>query len=547
MALGALLLGVGLVLALLGPGGSSYPLPLPEPPPLPGPGPASRRAPRALEGPAVVEALVEVRKEADLADPLPLPAFFAGNRVPREGALRAADEWGRPWAGRAVLEFLEGPCRGLEVSLGGGAAVGGLPVGWSLARVRLPGWEPFFRLARLRRGAAWPLSLPSGPPCRVRGKVFGPSGKPLEGARVRADGKEARTKKDGSFLLQGVAPGECLFLISAPGCALSMFPCTVAGGAGKPLVFVLKRGAALRGRVLFPGEAVEGVRVRLFPGGLGNRLCRYAFGAAGWTKAGPQGEFTIHGVPMETPLRVWAEGPGLAPDGPGVRVDPILPGIRPPYVLVRLRALPAAAGRVLGPGGKPVAGARVASLPAWGKRLPRGWIPGVSPGDLHMALVPGAVLSAFERGCVSDGGGRFQVDVAVPPGAPWALECRAPGFLPLRKRGGRMSREVVFRMIPSPGKKPGGKGKGPLLRLCFRKGPPRRVDLRFRMGSSPPSRPRPWPAPEACPLQLPSGGIYLIRVLWRERGKEGRGGRKEWKETEKRVLVRGEREFRMPF
>ncbi|HHI68221.1 MAG TPA: carboxypeptidase regulatory-like domain-containing protein, partial [Planctomycetes bacterium] len=307
-ALGALLLGVVLVLALLGPGGSSYPLPLPEPPSLPGSGPASRRAPRALGGPAVVEALVEVRKVADPAGPLPLPAFFAGGRVPREGALRGADEWGRPWAGRAGLVFLEGPCRGLNVSLGPGERLEGLPVGWSLARVSLPGWEPFLRLARLRRGVTWPLSLPSGAPCVVKGKVFGPAGKPLEGALVRVDGKEARTKKDGSFLIQGVAPGECLFLISAPGCATSLFPCTVAGGAVKPLVFVLKRGAVLRGRVLFPGRPVAGVRVRLFPGGLGNRLCRYAFGVEGWTKAGPQGEFTIQGVPLETPLRVWAEG-----------------------------------------------------------------------------------------------------------------------------------------------------------------------------------------------------------------------------------------------
>ncbi len=546
IALGALLLGVGLVLFLPGPGGSSFPVPLPEPP--------ARHGPGAVSGPALpwggekaprVEALVEVAKEAGLAGELPLPAFFAGNRVPRKGALGAADEWGRPWRGVADVVFLEGPCRGLRLSLGPAGKVEGLALGWSLARVTLPGWKPFLRLARLRRGMTWPLSLPSGGPCAVKGKVFGPGGKPLPGARVRADGKEARTGKDGSFLLEGVAPGECLFLVSAPGCAVSLFPCTVAAGAVRPLVFVLRRGVDLRGRVLFPGPPVEGVGVELFPGGLGNRLCRYAFGAVEPVKAGPQGEFTIHGVPLNTPLRVWAAGPGFAPDGPGVRVRPILPGLPPAYVLVRLRGLPAVEGRVLGPGGKPVAGARVASLPAWGKRIPRGWIPGVSLLDLDAAVVPGRVLSAFDREAVSDGKGRFRVDVAVPPGEPWALECRAPGFPALRKRGVRFGREVVFRLVRGEKNEGGGARKGkPLLRLLFREGPRRMVDLRFRMEGAPPTRPRPWPAPEACPLELPSPGVYHVRILWR---KKGRGDGEGWREKEERVLVRGEGEITLPF
>ncbi len=553
VALGFLLLGVGLVLFLLGPGsGSSLPVPLPETSrPVP-PGSAPEGEVRALGGPAALEALVEVRKEADPAGELPLPAYFAGNRVPRKGAFRVVDPWGRPWPGRGRITFLEGPCRGLSLDVGPAARVGGLPLGWSLGLVRLPGWKPFLRIVRLRRGVTWPLSLPSGGAVRVEGKVFGPEGRPLAGALVKVDGLSCRTGEEGEFRLEGVAPGECLFFVSAPGCVSSLFPCLVAGGGGKPLVFVLERGATLRGRVLFPGPPVPGVKVRLFPGGLGNRLCRYVFGAGPWVEAGPQGGFEIDGVPLNTSLRVWAEGEGLAPDGPGVRVGPLRPGFRPPYALVRLRPLPSVSGRVLDPAGKPLAGARVVSLPAWGRRLPRRWIPGVSPGDLDRAVVPGAVLSAFSREGRSDASGRFRVAIAVPPGEPWVLECRVPGYVPIEKRGGGPGREVVFRMLPleeEAGSSEAGRGAQveggrpgrPRLELIFREGGPRRVDLKFRMGGSPPSRPEPWPAPEPCPLELPSQGVYRVRILWRRRGEV------DWREKVFRFLVRGRRKVRLPF
>jgi protocatechuate 3,4-dioxygenase beta subunit len=114
------------------------------------------------------------------------------------------------------------------------------------------------------------------PEARIHGRVLGPGGEPITGARVRAQGyallisgaatpdsAETCTRADGSYQLAGLRPdiAHAVFVEAAP-FAAQLFE--LASGAEHALDVRMDLGAALSGQILDPaGLPAEGLHVEL--------------------------------------------------------------------------------------------------------------------------------------------------------------------------------------------------------------------------------------------------------------------------------------------
>jgi carboxypeptidase family protein len=208
-----------------------------------------------------------------------------------------------------------------------------------------------------------------GPSGRVRGRVVEDgSGAPVPGAVVRAGrdtaaSSETRTTEDGTFVLRGLRPGrrrlEALTDLHQPATA----DVEVAAG-GEALVEIrLRRGFAIRGRVIF-----QGVDREVREGTVSWRE-EYAFGApvegapVRTAAIGPDGRFVLGGLPG--PVQAFLVTTGGVPyraRGQRCVLDPAT-GEQVGEIQVALPANNAGGleyqGVVRDEEGRPVAGARV--------------------------------------------------------------------------------------------------------------------------------------------------------------------------------------------
>jgi len=169
--------------------------------------------------------------------------------------------------------------------------------------------EPAPLLIELEKGA------------ELRGRVLGPDGAPVAGARVQTMGRpfqETQSGPDGDFVLDGLPPGT--YEVQATTSDLHGSG-TGTAGSGEELVIRMQRPRRILGHVTGPeGEPVAGVRIQVW-------------GATRIPPAetGPDGSFTVEKVfPGEVRLRALKEG--FAP----VTRDLTVPADHDPTVEIQL-------------------------------------------------------------------------------------------------------------------------------------------------------------------------------------------------------------------
>ncbi len=255
--------------------------------------------------------------------------------------------------------------------------------------------ETFFPIPETRPGGTLDLGDLRLPPFgRIEGKVLGPGGRPVSGARVTAFGSWDEAYRLGKVL---TAPPE--WILFAPW-----------SDEEPPRIE----------RLPTAGRRVE--RLRNFPS----------------TRTGPDGRFVLERVPAgKRALLVRTRS--LHSSGP-IRVE-VPPGREESSLVIRLQPGGAMALQVLGPGGVPMKGVEVlaASSDCYESPIPmqkegktgrdgRIVCPGLSPGRIYFAL---------RRGL----GHPWRIS------GPWAL-----GAAPvIRMDGGRKS---IFRCLSKPGDRP---------------------------------------------------------------------------------------------
>jgi hypothetical protein len=344
------------------------------------------------------------------------------------------------------------------------------------------------------------------PPASLSGRVTGPGGEPVEGARVRVRSggrtyQEKPTGPDGTYLVEGVAAGRYRVSARADGLLDGSYPDAVNLAPGERRAGVdiaLGAGGSIAGHVLeADGDApIEGARVTLVRGG--------PFGGV-TVRTGPDGAFAIEGAASgantirviddrylpAAPLRVTvAPGDGGAPG----RAD---------GVVVRLRGGAVVEGSVLTSEGVP-ADAQVSLQDQRGRRLrnmraARGAFefPGL-PARRYQVVATGgagAATSSFDLAngerrrvdLVLEGGLAIEGTVTDPEGKPVAgvrVTATAQGFSLARaatsdtrgafRIGGLMDGAYLVSVAPSdlyeaPPPEPANAG-GPALAFTLRAG-----------------------------------------------------------------------------
>lgn len=249
---------------------------------------------------------------------------------------------------------------------------------------------------------------PSAADRPTAGRVTGPRGEPVAGARVRYVWGVTLTRADGSFALPGGAHSP--FEVSAEGYAVASGP-----------------GPEIR---LAPEHAIEGRLVGLSPAdALAVDVSAQGFPTSVDGMVDARGRYRIGGLtPGRWKVYVLAGGgrrwlPATVEIAPGAKVvrrDLVFP----PWKTVEVR------GRTLAPDGSPIAGARVEIGPADGSSL--------------VGNLPFFALSDARGGFVAH----------VPPGA-YALAARRGGLaarLPLTARAGAAPQKPLeVRLAPPAG------------------------------------------------------------------------------------------------
>jgi protocatechuate 3,4-dioxygenase beta subunit len=258
------------------------------------------------------------------------------------------------------------------------------------------------------------------------------SGRPVVGASIRAvnpltltmGGPVPRdvTGDGGSYCLTGLAPGKHLLAVRAPGYSQpalwrpiqSLFGPPNWTGQGIPILLVVEEGvgqirrdlelrpaARITGRVVTPdGEPVPAAWVApLVRDGIATQNARLAGLGALPVQTDAEGVFHLSSVDDPEPISLCAMADGWAAgvsESFTAETGSIVDG-----VVIRLEALGALEGRVVGPDGAPLVGAWVKAVPA------RTW----DPDDADWVA--------------TDGSGRFRFS-GLPAGE-WVIEAEAAG------------------------------------------------------------------------------------------------------------------------
>jgi hypothetical protein len=234
------------------------------------------------------------------------------------------------------------------------------------------------------------------------------------------DVRRADAVTDGAWELNGVAVGEYHLVVEAPGYASSRQPMSVpVPGMGMQGEVTLAREAVMTGRAAAAdGTPVAGARIRVMV---------LAADAAddpseAFAMTDPEGRYELRGLPSGTAVvTASADARGVAQ---AIRPDLEAGGSH--TVDLTLSRPSTVSGRIRRPDGKPIAGARVESLPpetdgppAW----PAGFavteidgtfrLDGVAPG----VTVVAAARVGFMRFDLEDGDSERQRTIVVRPGA----------------------------------------------------------------------------------------------------------------------------------
>jgi RNA polymerase sigma-70 factor (ECF subfamily) len=246
----------------------------------------------------------------------------------------------------------------------------------------------------------------------IRGKVVGPSGEPIAGARLwieepRREGipdwggrfslphalAEARSEGGGEFLIDGLPEGVFALRASARDFAPATVPYVAAGSEGVEIV--LREGRVLRGVVLngLDGTPVAGADVILLQGNTAYPVSEKR------AETGADGRFEIRGAPLDD--RYLGLQVGHPAYGRPRELE--LQGQNLEAIEVNLFPADRIAGRILDPAGSPVAGAGVRF------EAPRyktsGLLQAISPGsEFSRSVADGSFFLEVPRGLRRDRG-----------------------------------------------------------------------------------------------------------------------------------------------
>ncbi len=340
-------------------------------------------------------------------------------------------------AGKVVpfhWSFEAGPMAGREGESAGEEVLGELRPGWYLLSLRGPGDAHAPRLLQLHPDKESAVRVDWTHTGRARGRVFGPQGEPVAGARVSIGSVEAKTDTDGRFELIGLWPGLGLpLLIEAEGLASRVEPIGVIASSEPPaeLRFVLEEGAEVEGLVEMPSGQWKDTRLFVLPGrstGRSQDGRGYAHLPLFWKgrfsdlRLDEQGRFRIRGLSRTMPLSLGLVHPRYRLASP-VSL-PVLErvGQAQARVLIQPERMQILSGKVLAADGKPVqAQLEMRGKGRWGDAYFRG---GVRPP------LQGSVAAMGSSRTSSDEQGRYSMGV---PGKGATLRVDAPGFSPLQE------------------------------------------------------------------------------------------------------------------
>lgn len=190
--------------------------------------------------------------------------------------------------------------------------VGDLSPGRAQVSVNAEGFAAASESVTLKEGATTNVSLTLRRATRVSGRVIDRDGPPIENAVVRSAARPgavddqvaaARTGPDGSFVLEGVAPGKIELIARADSYVTEVAGPFDAGAETAPITLKLRRGVRVSGRVRTGPRAPQSGSVTLYPTSDRGRDWRQTRSTA----LGEGGTFVIDGVaPGKNELQVQA-------------------------------------------------------------------------------------------------------------------------------------------------------------------------------------------------------------------------------------------------
>jgi len=221
-----------------------------------------------------------------------------------------------------------GPGAGREGQSAGVDRLDDLLPGWYLLNLSGPGGAQAPRLVQLHADQETEIRVDWTHAGRVRGRVFGPLGRPVAKAQVRIGKTSAETDAEGRFELAGLWPGSGLpLLIEAEGLASRVEPIGVVASSEPPveLRFVLEEGAEVEGFVDMPRKEYASARLFVLPGrstGKSRSGRGYAQLPLFWKgrfsnlHLDAQGRFRIRGLSRSVPLALGMVHPRYRLDEP---------------------------------------------------------------------------------------------------------------------------------------------------------------------------------------------------------------------------------------
>ncbi|MBK9387883.1 MAG: carboxypeptidase regulatory-like domain-containing protein [Planctomycetes bacterium] len=348
----------------------------------------------------------------------------------------------------ALIEVVGGPSSGraTSTSFAGTFRLEGIAPGLCDLRFSAPSEAPITRRLMVPSEGAARLEVTLTPGVSFFGKISGHDGKPIEGALVEIEGREARADAGGRWSIADVPSGNEIAVHAwAPGYARqrmqAYIPNEPAGTEAAGLVIVLLRGAKLEvlGGESFPTSAPlrvsvlprEGYASPSFP-------AERFFDLPSPIDGSP---FVIEGLPQSFLGDVFVAHPFASPERTSF---PLAIGASDPAP-INVRANPASAKRarrvVAAPSGM---GAGVADVvlrfePADLAPFLRGFAGG--PGEQR----PQPSLAWLSAETVTRDQGRFEIDLGFPP--PWRATVRRTGFAVAQQVLGA-DEDAVIRLLP---------------------------------------------------------------------------------------------------
>jgi len=368
---------------------------------------------------------------------------------------------GKPAAGAAVLIGRRDSANGSHSAPAppvrvyadelGAFEVHGLPAGDIPVVARAARAAPTEVIVAVTPGQTSIAQVRLAPGAALVGTVVDGTGRAVEGAHVRA-GKgsaltfhsdpmlsQVRTDAEGFYAFEDLPPGETLVAVDAGEKGKTEAPVLLAAGGEARRDFALLPGPDIRGQVIAEdGRPLGRAMVQV------GQPHRNAFGH---DLADADGRFAIEDLNTdEYYLEVIESGTGL----PCARLEAVRPGIEELRIVVREseRSRSYIAGKVVGPDGKSIRGARV--FYPWDR--PLGYVPQGTTGPLggfRAGPLPAAVyeISVEAEGLPRAWFGKHE----LAPGKTLdlgTLRLEQPGFLVarIRREDGKPLQEIAYKI-----------------------------------------------------------------------------------------------------